>query len=677
MTRKKRRGRKNKPIVIRLHPLTLTDKRKAELVSTALYLSLSAGAFLIPLLFSTRYSYPFEFPKVIALFVLTSVTTTLFLIQIVLSRRKNTVQAPIINMLIIFLFSYIISTIFSLSPIISISGIHGKWTMSLISITCFVLISVISANTFKNKSSLNILSWLIAFSGLAVSIAVILPLEIFLERAADFGYSPSSTQGFPSYLAIFLTLVIPVTFSLLMKYRKSTWSALIAGMLGIQLITIVLTGSKGSWIALLAILCSFLYYLYGSYSKFINFKKLLILGGIALVAVLAILQIPPVKKAASDRWENSTISTSVTTLASEWSVALKVFGAMPVTGTGPELLQGPSLKYHDYTSISPVPPVYTRNIYLHILATTGLVGFIPFIMLAGSIPVSIFRNISKFKPIEFGFAAGAVTWLVQGFYHYPTITSLLLGSIMIGVTAYVTRGPTLKQRSRPPTSKFLPAAIAVFGILLLVSISRIEKAEALFTQSYSLINGDAVKKGTEAIKYNPNEPAYYRQHVSKLIEFLKLNKDKPNRNNVILQIKNEYRMAIALNPQDISNYKTSVYALKNLSQIYPDEGYYRLAIEYSKLIIEMSPNDPRNHDDLGTLYSTGGNYEKAIAQFDRAIEIDPEFWSGYLHRADLMIEKEEYQKAKDDLETITQNCPDGLFVMIATKMLSTLNAIEN
>lgn len=660
---KRARKRKSSPVVIHIHPFT--DKRKVELMSTALSWSISAGVFLIPILYSTRYSYPFEFPKVIGLFTLTSIVTTLFLIRILISRRKNIIQASIINMLIIFLFSYIISTIFSLSPVISIAGIHGKWAMGLISITCFVLISIVAANTFKTKSKLNMLSWSITLSGLTAAIAVVLPLDIFKENAIAFAYKPSSTQGFPSYLAIFLTLVIPITLSLLINYRKSRWNILLAGILGIQLITTVLAGSTGSLVTLLVIAAIFLYYFYG---KYINTEKLAILGGIAVLSILVILQIPPIKKTAAQKWQNSTISTSIDSLTSEWSTTLKVFKDKPLTGTGPELLQNISLKYHDYTQ-NDTPAIYTRNIYLHILATTGLTGFIPFALLTGAILISIFKDISKFKLTELGFAAGSAVWLIQGLYHYPTITSLVLGAVMIGVTAYATRSPAPKRKPNPPAFKTLPLIIAVFGIFLLMSVSRIEKAEALFSQSRTLTNGDSVKQCTGAIKYNPTEPAYYRQHVYVLVDFLKLNKNKPNRDNVILQIKNEYRMAIALNPWDVSSYQTAVYSLENLSLLYPSERYNRLAIEYSKQIVEIAPNDPQNHDQLGILYTTEGDYPAALAEFDKAIELDDEFWSGYLHRADLLIKTKDYEKAKEDLEIITENCPNGLMVTLAAKML--------
>ena len=128
-------------------------------------------------------------------------------------------------------------------------------------------------------------------------------------------------------------------------------------------------------------------------------------------------------------------------------------------------------------------------------------------------------------------------------------------------------------------------------------------------------------------------------------------------------------MAIALNPWDVSSYQTAVYSLENLSLLYPSERYDRLAIEYSKQIVEIAPNDPQNHDQLGMLYTAEGNYPAALAEFDKAIELDYEFWSGYLHRADLLIKTKDYEKAKEELEIITENCPNGLMVTLAAKML--------
>ncbi len=63
--------------------------------------------------------------------------------------------------------------------------------------------------------------------------------------------------------------------------------------------------------------------------------------------------------------------------------------------------------------------------------------------------------------------------------------------------------------------------------------------------------------------------------------------------------------------------------------------------------------------DLGKQAMDEDNPEKAIAAFEKAIEIDPSFYRPYSRLADIYIDKEQYDKAEEVLTEGLKNCPDA------------------
>jgi tetratricopeptide (TPR) repeat protein len=138
----------------------------------------------------------------------------------------------------------------------------------------------------------------------------------------------------------------------------------------------------------------------------------------------------------------------------------------------------------------------------------------------------------------------------------------------------------------------------------------------------------------------------------------------------------EYDKAIALNPEDSSNYEargnlfikqgdydhgmsdyqkaidlgmTFVYyerAYRNL-----DRGYYDLAIaDYTK-IIDLSPKRPDGYRLRSDAYRIAGNNKQAIADLDREVELAPKELQGYHDRGLLYLETGNYEGALADFNT--------------------------
>jgi len=96
--------------------------------------------FLLPLVFSFSTSELFEFPKIILLYLSTTLLVTFHLINFCLAKvplfKKTSLTLP----LILFLASQIISTIFSIDPHMSLNGYYSRFNGGLLSSLCYFLL---------------------------------------------------------------------------------------------------------------------------------------------------------------------------------------------------------------------------------------------------------------------------------------------------------------------------------------------------------------------------------------------------------------------------------------------------------------------------------------------------------------------------------------------------------
>ena len=65
-------------------------------------------------------------------------------------------------------------------------------------------------------------------------------------------------------------------------------------------------------------------------------------------------------------------------------------------------------------------------------------------------------------------------------------------------------------------------------------------------------------------------------------------------------------------------------AYNNRGNVYRNLGQYQQAIADYDKAIELNPNDAVAHNNRGHAYADQGQYQQTIADFDKAIELDPD-----------------------------------------------------
>jgi tetratricopeptide (TPR) repeat protein len=72
---------------------------------------------------------------------------------------------------------------------------------------------------------------------------------------------------------------------------------------------------------------------------------------------------------------------------------------------------------------------------------------------------------------------------------------------------------------------------------------------------------------------------------------------------------------------------------------------YPEAILYCKQYVALAPQNPNTHDSLGMAYQLAGQYDAALAEYNDALQLDPEFEPSIIHLGDTYYQMGRYRDA--------------------------------
>jgi tetratricopeptide (TPR) repeat protein len=77
-------------------------------------------------------------------------------------------------------------------------------------------------------------------------------------------------------------------------------------------------------------------------------------------------------------------------------------------------------------------------------------------------------------------------------------------------------------------------------------------------------------------------------------------------------------------------------ALQLLGIVYAQTGQLRMAVSQFKKVLAREPHNTRAHNNLGQVLDDLKDYAGALASFDRALAIDPQYAAAIANRADTL-----------------------------------------
>jgi tetratricopeptide (TPR) repeat protein len=93
----------------------------------------------------------------------------------------------------------------------------------------------------------------------------------------------------------------------------------------------------------------------------------------------------------------------------------------------------------------------------------------------------------------------------------------------------------------------------------------------------------------------------------------------------------------------------SAEAYTNRGNAYDNKGQYDKAIADFNRALEISPKFAMAYNNRGNAYDSKGQYDKAISDFNKALELNPKYADAYYNRAIAYYFKKEYDNAWDDV----------------------------
>jgi len=109
---------------------------------------------------------------------------------------------------------------------------------------------------------------------------------------------------------------------------------------------------------------------------------------------------------------------------------------------------------------------------------------------------------------------------------------------------------------------------------------------------------------------------------------------------------------------------------------YLDNGQFRRAIAFFNRAIETKPESADAYFGRGLVYHQVEQYQEAIADFDRAIGIDPEHPYAHFQRGSVYHQLEQYEQAVADFTRAIEIRPDEWAYMLRAAVYNYLGQAE-
>lgn len=470
-----------------------------------LYKIFFAGFLLIlafPLLNLPPFFSPPNWGKTISFRVITSILLFIFLWKLSGSIYKEKIKAFFVDwkkpehtiffILVAILFSFLLSTIFSIDPLFSLWGNPNRGG-GFINFAFYVIFALLTFSILKPKS------WKIAwnfsiFIGIIASIIAIIQWQGWLpEIFFSLGRRPISTMGNSIFLGIYILLLGFLALSFAINEKRMWKKSLYFLSSLLFLFIVIITESRAAYLGLIIGLSYFIFfYPFGQLWRLIVTKGVLIV--LMLLAATTIYYVNTQEKLPVFVERNETIRGITTRLqlaliASEprfsaWKVGIEAIKDRPIFGYGPENFSIAFDQHYDPSlpGIEKLPgALFTswwdraHNLFIDLGTTVGIPALIIYFSLFPVILWQLQRVKKKIKGskdeiIAHGIQATLIGYLVASFFSFNTFSTYLIFFFLVGYSMHLlknSRDENPQEDMRATILKWRKPIFATIFILLL------------------------------------------------------------------------------------------------------------------------------------------------------------------------------------------------------------------
>lgn len=612
--------------------------------------------FLVPIYFAwfqENYTI-FDLNKSVALHCLLAIAIISWLIQISLEGKFQWQGNKLFFILgtavaVVFL----ISTIFSLHPVISLwgsyerqQGLYNLW--HYLALTFFIVVVI------HNRAQLHrLIIALLLGSVLATAYGLLQLFGLdFYKWGEDIGRLFSSF-GQPNFFGHYLAVLVPLTLYAIFFLSKNIYTRIGYSVLLIaEVLCLIFTLSRSAWIALFitGVVC-ILWILLRQRKK--------VLFGVfisIIIASTAIVSFPTIReKIAEVAWQQDAQASqrflsifdlnfgTTRTRLLYWEAAVNGFKdatlKQKMFGYGPDALPNVFVKYYQpewayFEQINTFPD-RAHNFILDIVLQFGLLGFISFTVFVGYIVIRLIK-VTWIEQSPQNYWLGVSTLSALSIYGINNLFSFSL--VSMNVVFYALLGLAWLIGNNYKTSTFsldffqpisrwvLTGAIFIFLITLLYGYNfrpmmadyyffELKKAEARGSCEDILTNME------KTLDWYPVSHFYSRTFISYGVNCFNSSSSEAYRTSLAQSL---LEQASRLDPQE-----RQFYTLVDLSRLYSilsnfvDQKYYDNAKESYEELLSINPWITFVYSDYGRLELWHKNYDQAIEIFNKGIEVMP------------------------------------------------------
>lgn len=656
--------------------------------------------FLLPLFFTPFTSELFEFNKIILLYSLTILIIGCWLGRMLLQKKIIFKRTFFDLPLLLFLFSQIIATIFSIDPHTSLFGYYSRFNGGLFSTLCYLLLYWAFVSNAQPKEVLRMINIFFA-SAFIVSVYGILEhfgrsfsclmftgsfdVSCWLQKVQERVFA---TFGQPNWLAAYLILFLPLTWHFYLNSKKRLLFILLSVLL---FACLLFTQSRSGFLGL--ILSSGIFWLLTYF--FFNHKKersklikpfltinlcflaLMLVFGTPFAKINNLFKAPtpsttsqPVSEANLPS-DDGGISQSSDIRKIVWKGAFKIFAHYPLFGSGVETFAYSYYTFRpiEHNLVSEWDFLYNKahNEYLNYLATTGIFGLGTYVFFILSFGWFVFKQVKNktFNNLQIALFSGWLSLLVTNFFGFSVVVTSFYFFLIPGLVLMINQ-----PFKETPASKEKPNYLILAIIFLILSFSGLKsvinfwQADFAYNQGLKLGKQNqyqaSLEKLYQAAKLFKKEPVYLAEIASSEanLALVLTQQDQASLAGEFTDLAQQHiNQALMISPANLTLYKTKIKLLYTLSLF--DPQFLDQTVETTLKAISLSPTDPKLVYNLGLLYGKQGDGNLAIETIQKAVEMKANYVDARNALAIFYQDIGENQKAIDQLQILLKLAPEN------------------
>ena len=555
----------------------------------------------------------------------------------------------------------------------------------LLFLSYFAFYFIVISNVGNKKLFYSIIHTLF-FTAFIVSFYTVIQyygLDPFLKEMTQL----TSTIGQKNWISNYLSMIFPVAFSYFLLEKIKRNRIFYFFLLSILYMALMICQSRGIWISITLTIMLAIYIIikFKFYKIFKRNKKWLVLLLVTFLAITVIYSTDnPLNKSAITVPQRA-MSTfdendpSINTRFLIWNTTFDMIKDKPILGSGIGsfkmnylFYQAEFLKNNSYYLKYSGNAKEAHNEYLQLLAEVGILGLVSFLIIfyffyKKILFILFYENIStQEKSILLGLLLGITVFLIHCLFtfplHVPALGMTFFGIMGLSVayigTINIKKRDEQKENAlnTKKNNVFRNRNILLLSIILLSIIDFCLLNSLVFRPYYA-----------ELLYFQGLRHTVDQDHDLALMKFKKAywfnpydGKNLHALGGTYLNLKN-YKKAEKLLVK-AKHYLNDINTFYNLGLVYSQIDLYKKAEDEFKQAIYLNPKYDKAYYDLGYLYFMQEKFDDTIKQWNKILEIEPNFPNKHIVLNNLGIvytKKKMPNKALEYFLEALQLAPEG------------------